>query len=274
MSPQDPNFFISRLQEADRLHKRVLALSEKFFVNDTIGDMAEFLREAEFLLKGVKGTDAVIGIFNHTTYSTELEVGHQEFWGLEPGTDKTDRMKSILSLAEKGYESFFSESVAWFTKILQEIPFEQRVNFKFHHCGIRYRRLDGKPICLFSQGIPIQYNAERHFNFTLNYVENVSHLLKKDFPHYWIRMEHGVNREFVHSLHSDNKEYANRDLLSAREKEILQLIAADLDTKEIADQLFISPNTVGNHRSKMIERLGARDTTALVQLAKMACMIQ
>jgi len=135
MSPQDPNFFISRLQEADRLHKRVLALSEKFFVNDTIGDMAEFLREAEFLLKGVKGTDAVMGIFNHTTYSTELEVGHQEFWGLEPGTDKTDRMKSILSLAEKGYESFFSESVAWFTKILQEIPFEQRVNFKFHHCG-------------------------------------------------------------------------------------------------------------------------------------------
>jgi DNA-binding CsgD family transcriptional regulator len=51
------------------------------------------------------------------------------------------------------------------------------------------------------------------------------------------------------------------------------LIADDLDTREIAEKLFISPNTVGNHRSNMIDRLGARDTTALVQLAKMTEMI-
>ena len=54
---------------------------------------------------------------------------------------------------------------------------------------------------------------------------------------------------------------------------VLRLIAADFDTKEIAKTLFISANTVGNHRSNMIERLGARDTTALVQLAKMTGMI-
>jgi DNA-binding NarL/FixJ family response regulator len=46
-----------------------------------------------------------------------------------------------------------------------------------------------------------------------------------------------------------------------------------LDTKEIAQKLFISVNTVGNHRSNMIENLSSRDTTALVQLAKMAGMI-
>jgi DNA-binding NarL/FixJ family response regulator len=40
-----------------------------------------------------------------------------------------------------------------------------------------------------------------------------------------------------------------------------------------AEKLFISVKTVGNHRSNMIERLGARDTTALVQLAKMMGMI-
>ncbi|MBK9490181.1 MAG: response regulator transcription factor [Haliscomenobacter sp.] len=61
--------------------------------------------------------------------------------------------------------------------------------------------------------------------------------------------------------------------MSTREKEVLLLIAEDLDTKEIAQRLFISVNTVGNHRSNMIDRLGARDTTALVQLAKMTGMI-
>jgi DNA-binding NarL/FixJ family response regulator len=141
------------------------------------------------------------------------------------------------------------------------------------HCGIRYRLLNGKPICLFSKGLPIHYDANRHFSFTFNYVQNVAHLIKKDFPYYWIRISNGANSEFVHTLHSKVNEYSNKDLLSVREKEILKLIADDFDTKEIAEKLFISPTTVGHHRSNMIECLGAKDSTALVQLAKMSGMI-
>jgi DNA-binding NarL/FixJ family response regulator len=98
-------------------------------------------------------------------------------------------------------------------------------------------------------------------------------LLKKDFRYYWIRISYGENGEFLHTLHSSDKVNSTKDLLSTREKEILKLITEDFDTKEIANQLFISPATVGNHRSNMIDRLGARDTTALVQLAKMTEMI-
>ena len=50
-------------------------------------------------------------------------------------------------------------------------------------------------------------------------------------------------------------------------------MADGFETKDIAERLFISPATVGNHRSNMIEKMGARDTTALVQLAKMAEII-
>ncbi|WP_191963317.1 response regulator transcription factor [Flavobacterium luteum] len=58
-----------------------------------------------------------------------------------------------------------------------------------------------------------------------------------------------------------------------REKKILKLIAEDFDTKETAEKLFVSVNTVGNQRGKMIDTLRVRDTTALVQTAKMAGMI-
>jgi DNA-binding NarL/FixJ family response regulator len=133
--------------------------------------------------------------------------------------------------------------------------------------------MDSSPICLFSKGMPIHYDAQRNFTFTFNYVQNVHHLFKKDFPYYWIRISYGANKEFVHILHSADNKSVSKDLLSQREKEILKLIAADFDTKEIAEQLFISAATVGHHRSNMIERLGARDTTALVQLAKMMEMI-
>ena len=121
--------------------------------------------------------------------------------------------------------------------------------------------------------MPIHYDDQRNFTFTFNYVQNVHHLFKKDFSHYWIRITYGANKEFVHAMHSGEKNKASKDLLSKREKEILKLIALDLDTKEIAERLFISSATVGNHRSNMIERIGARDTTALVQLAKMSEMI-
>ena len=62
-------------------------------------------------------------------------------------------------------------------------------------------------------------------------------------------------------------------MLTNKQKEILKLISEDYDTKEIAEKLFISQKTVGNHRSNMINKLGARDSTALLQIAKMAEII-
>ncbi len=263
----------SRLQDADILYKKMLDLGENYFVQDEISEKDNFLREAEFLLQGVRGTDAVIGIFNHNSYSPVLEVGQKEFWGDLPQVPKEERMVQIMSLLDKNYASFFADSVQWFQETLASIPFEHRVNISIFHCGIRYVRLDEAPICLFSKGMPIHYDTQRNFTFTFNYVQNVHHLFKKEFPHYWIRIAYGAEKEFVHTLHSADKKYSSKDLLSQREKEILKLIAADFDSKEIAERLFISATTVGHHRSNMIDRIGARDTTALVQLAKMSEII-
>jgi DNA-binding CsgD family transcriptional regulator len=263
----------NRLQDTEILYKKILSLSENYFVQDELSQKDSFMREAAFLLRGVKGTDAVIGIFNHNTYLPVLEVGEKEFWGDLPTVPQEERMVQIMTLLDKNYNSFFSESVEWFQATLASLSFEQRVNISIFHCGIRYTRLDETPICLFSKGMPIHYDANRNFTFTFNYVQNVHHLFKKEFQHYWIRIAYGATKEFVHTFHSADKKKGVKDLLSQREKEILQLIAADFDTKEIAEKLFISATTVGHHRSNMIERIGARDTTALLQLAKMAEII-
>jgi hypothetical protein len=178
MDNQYSNSLIN-LRKGDELYNRVLALSENAFEKDEIGDMSNFVQEAEFILQGVKGTDAVIGIFNHNNYAPVLEVGSEDFWGAFPKVPLEKRMHQILGLLEKEYSSFPAESVSWFAKALEEIPLSQKTNFKFFHCGIRYRRLDGKAICLFSKGLPIHYDAQRNFTFTFNYVQNVAHLLKK-----------------------------------------------------------------------------------------------
>ena len=58
-----------------------------------------------------------------------------------------------------------------------------------------------------------------------------------------------------------------RETLTKREREILKLIGEGYKNKEIADQLYISVNTVEKHRSNVMERLNVHSTAALVALA-------
>ena len=56
--------------------------------------------------------------------------------------------------------------------------------------------------------------------------------------------------------------------VTRRELEILELIAAGLSNKEIAERIFVSENTVKTHSSRLFEKLGARRRTQAVQLGK------
>jgi len=56
-------------------------------------------------------------------------------------------------------------------------------------------------------------------------------------------------------------------LLSVREREVLQLLAEGDTTKEIADKLFLSVPTVHTHRQHLMQKLGARGIADLVRYA-------
>src|SRR5262245_1698336 len=56
--------------------------------------------------------------------------------------------------------------------------------------------------------------------------------------------------------------------LTGRELEVLQLVAEGLSTREMADRLFVSENTVKTHASRVFDKLGASRRTQAVQLAK------
>lgn len=55
--------------------------------------------------------------------------------------------------------------------------------------------------------------------------------------------------------------------LSFREKEILQLLSKGQVSKQIADKLFISVNTVNTHRQRIIEKLNVNNTAEAVRYA-------
>ena len=56
-------------------------------------------------------------------------------------------------------------------------------------------------------------------------------------------------------------------LLTARQREVLQLIAEGRTTKQIAGLLDVSVKTAETHRAQVMERLGIRDVPGLVRFA-------
>ncbi len=57
------------------------------------------------------------------------------------------------------------------------------------------------------------------------------------------------------------------DVLTSREREVLELVAAGMSNGEIAEALFISPATARTHVGRILTKLGARDRAQLVVVA-------
>lgn len=54
-------------------------------------------------------------------------------------------------------------------------------------------------------------------------------------------------------------------IISTRENEVLNLIAYEFTSKEIAQHLLISNHTALSHRKNLIAKLGVRNTAGLVR---------
>jgi DNA-binding CsgD family transcriptional regulator len=84
----------------------------------------------------------------------------------------------------------------------------------------------------------------------------------------------GVNRRLIHiksgkiCLFKNEMESNKKAILSTREVEVLGLVSKGFASKEIADKLFLSVNTVNNHRQNILEKVRASNTSEAVSYAR------
>lgn len=85
--------------------------------------------------------------------------------------------------------------------------------------------------------------------------------------------------ETIHdgNIDPDSEEYADFSCepihLSDREQEIITLIAEGMKNAEIAERLFLSTHTVNTHRKNIMQKLGVKNTAAIVMYAVKANLV-
>lgn len=91
--------------------------------------------------------------------------------------------------------------------------------------------------------------------------------LEKPFDHAQLRaaIETAFSREDARLARAGDA--AKLAALTAREREVLELAAKGLHAKEIGTALGISPRTVEVHKTRIMEKLGARNLAELVRFA-------
>ncbi len=88
---------------------------------------------------------------------------------------------------------------------------------------------------------------------------------------YNLSIDSNLNCIVVNSLTGKCIELEKQDyshVLSEREKEILGLIGAGKPSKEIAEMLFISKNTVSRHRQNILSKLQVKNSIEAYRIAK------
>jgi DNA-binding NarL/FixJ family response regulator len=83
-----------------------------------------------------------------------------------------------------------------------------------------------------------------------------------------------IARTVVESCLVNPRSVADGDLLSLRQRQVLQLVAEGRTSKEIATLLQISAKTAESHRIKIMEKLDVHSTAGLVRYAIRRGLIQ
>lgn len=167
--------------------------------------------------------------------------------------------------------SFMSIFVSWILNIEKNVPIEYKSRQFISAWGMHLLHKDGRSMRWYLNIIPIEFNAQKNPTLIMMSIQEVTHLVKGD--DYCIRGVFGEENKKVFVYYSNEERTIDNEIISEREREVLQHISQGLDTRHIAGEMKISPNTVDNHRRNMLARTGMRDTTALIQLCRMVGVI-
>lgn len=151
----------------------------------------------------------------------------------------------------------------YYIRFMISLPPEKRKHYKMVR-DYRMMHKDGKYVRVIEQMANLEFDHAGNPWLGLCILDlSPDSNMEAPFRSRAIDMETGEMFYFPPEIESTSE----KPNLTRREKEILGLIANGLISKEIADKLFISVNTVNTHRQRILEKLDAGNSMEAIKYA-------
>jgi DNA-binding CsgD family transcriptional regulator len=173
-------------------------------------------------------------------------------------------LQTYLSLVHPEDQSWLLNIENKAGDFFETLSLEQMPNYKVRY-DYRVRKKNGEYIRLLQQAIIIDLSSEGGIIRTLGVHTDISHLKMNGSP---VLSFIGMNGEPSYYDVDIKKVFpVPSGFLSYRENEIISLLLTGMDSKQIAEKLFISVETVSTHRKNILKKTKARNTSELIAMA-------
>lgn len=185
-----------------------------------------------------------------------------------------DQMTAILGYTKEDFtvETIFSkihpDDIAHFVNFentavdfLNKLPVDKLQKYKIRY-DYRIKKSNGKYIRILQQTVAIETTDDGAIVRTLGMHTDITHLKKENIPSLSFI---GIDGEpSFYDVKIINVSYQPSEILTNREKEILNYIANGFKSKEISELLCIEKSTVDTHRKNILKKTECNSFSELV----------
>jgi len=146
-------------------------------------------------------------------------------------------------------------------EIIRNAPIQIRKDFLFTS-EFRIKNNENNWIRLLSQEHIIELDKKGNIWLIMMLVD-ISPIRDLNYPGS-AALSNKITKEIIFTIESPNND---QSIISKREQDVLKLVGKGDASKTIADKLFISTNTVNNHRKNTIKKLNVKNSSEAISKA-------
>ncbi|MBE8719609.1 response regulator transcription factor [Sphingobacterium pedocola] len=127
---------------------------------------------------------------------------------------------------------------------------------------------DGKTMFVLAQSIPVLFNENMEPIYMLNIYSDISSMQPtRKYSHYIVDTSDPENPKRIPVFHKEEYKDCFPSTLSPAELKVIDLLAEGMESKEVAEKLFVSEHTVRTHRKNILKKMKCKNMIEVVKTA-------
>lgn len=230
-------------------------------------EVLRLLRQANAIPAQLLPFNGIIHLIDYTQRRHVAINGPiKDILGYRPQEVMDNGLDFVINVFQKEDFSVYNEKIfGQVTDFLRNTPQGEHGEYTFTY-SYRLKKADGKWMHSFQQG---SYVTDPQTNLPLYGIALVLDItpLKKDTSMMFSidkkKSDGGYANVITNYYYPDPEE----SRLTRREREVLGRLAEGMSSKRIADRLFLSENTVANHRKSLLRKTNSKNVAELIRYA-------